>query len=217
MENMEGGFPPKKTEEVAPAQAYVVGAKQNPDGTMDYSSAVHMMPTEAQVKGAKEQKERETEAEAKKFEIPEDVKPGTATMLFYKLRNEKDFWEKAKNESSAQNLANIDVLNSMLTDANLQSKIEEKVKQEMTAGGAEVSAETIRQKLHELPAKEMVEYVQEFFVDRYKKLQDEKQDMVPLQQGHFSKEYATAYLLAIAQNLQNRLLEESRDPVAPKS
>lgn len=91
---------PKQNKE-NPKSEFIVGARRNPDGTMNYSKALHMKDFDGSLAHDFEAAQKATQQQRKeKLSIPEDVKPGTTEMVMYNLSNAMFIQEEiiGKNE-----------------------------------------------------------------------------------------------------------------------
>jgi len=216
-----GGFPPEQPpKEEKPKREFVVGAKKNPDGTMDYSRAMTMADPEGKfAKAADEAEERRKQERAKKLEIPAEVKPGTQEAVWYNLRNtifiNNEVVDKASKENKpvdarrAELIKKLKIEQSMLGNPVLWDKLQKKIVQEAEVRGEKLTDEQIRERLRDISALEMSDAIQEFFVDRFQAQEDQGEDSAILQEGHFTNRYPVKDLIKTAQELQSRLLDES--------
>jgi hypothetical protein len=209
-----GGMPPEPNEE---KPRFVVGAKKNPDGTWDYSRAMEWKDPEGKLaKGFEESKKREKEARAERLEIPKDIKPGSAEMAWYTMRNTIIVNEEAANRARKE--GNPDERREALIKAQKMQQTmfdnaSMRFSQDLIKGGLDtgqsVTAEQARARAANLTANEMYDLVQKHVIDHYESLEDEGKDEAYLQEGHFGGNYPIKDLLKAARDLQSRLIDEA--------
>jgi len=215
MNTAEQNSVPSKSDEEKPR--FVVGAKQNPDGTLDYSSAAEMLDPEGKLaKGFEEAKIREQKARAKRLEIPEDIKPGSADMAWYTMKNtifmNEEVANKARQEGKPdarrEALINAQKMQQNMFDNASMSFSQALIKEGLETGES-VTAEQAREKAGQLTANEMCDIVQKYLVDHYESLQNKGNKDAYLQEGNSGGNYPIKALLKATQNLQSRLIDEA--------
>lgn len=170
---------------------------------MDYSRAANLVDTDGHLQtGYEQSKINRVNKLAQELEFPSDVEPGTSNMLFYKNRNERILLEREKKTAEAINqvfdkrkeevIQNLEVLNSMLGKIMVET-LESK---NLGKTGNPSATETVPFATN--------------LIKHYEKLKASGKLTAHIPMDVTNKEYSTTYLLAMAQNLQNRLLEEAR-------
>lgn len=209
-----GGVPPEPNED---KPRFVVGAEKNPDGTWDYSRAMEWKDPEGKLaKGFEESQKREKEARAKRLEIPKEVKPGSAEMSWYTMRNtilvNEEVANKARQEGKPDTRREAFIKaqkmqQTMFGNANMQFS-QDLIKEGLDAGQS-VTAEQARERAANLTANEMHDLVQKYVVDHYESLQDEGKEDAYLHEGHFGGNYPIKDILKAARDLHSRLIDEA--------
>jgi len=209
---------PGTPEEEELKSQFFVGARENPDGTMDYSRAGELVDPEGKLaKGVEELEERKRQERAEKLKIPADAKPGTSYMVEHDLRNaifiNEESAEKARERGEPTDkrreglIKKLRTEESMLGSRILRVSLEKRIRQEV--GGKEreeLTDEQIRKRMREFPAVDMYGLIQEFFVDYCQKLMDEEGESARFLRntGHTIEEELSA-----AMDLQDRLNNEA--------
>ncbi|MDP3771800.1 MAG: hypothetical protein Q8Q94_00280 [bacterium] len=213
---MGGSTPEQPSEQEKPKSRIFVGAKRNPDGTMDYSKAMTMDDPEGKIARGFEKAEQDRKLErSKKLEIPADVKAGTSSMVWYNLRNaifvNEETIEKAKRENKPTDSRKMELIEklkmerSMLDDHNLSLIVEKKITQDAQSRGEKLTDEQVRERMRGFPASEMISFIQEYFIDRYEEFKDKGAE-----RGFLGRQdYPMEELLKVAKELQSRLVDES--------
>jgi hypothetical protein len=209
-----GGVSPEPSEG---RPRFIVGAKKNPDGTWDYSHAMEWKdPSGKLAKGFEELKKQEQEARAKRLEIPKDVKPGSAEMVRYTIRNIIIVNEEAANKArqDGKHDARREALirgqkmqQTMLNNAYMRFS-QDLIKRGLDTGQG-VTAEQARERAANLTADEMHDLVQKYVIDHYERLEDKGEEEAYLQEGHSGRHYPIKDLLKAARDLQSRLIAEA--------
>jgi len=215
---------PVETEE---KHRFTVGAKRNPDGTMDYSKAMTMDDPEGKMAQAAEEREQQRKQErAKRLEIPADVEPGTSEMVLRTLNNaifiNEEVAGKARKENKPTDrrkeelIEKLKMEQSMLDDPAIFQRLKRKILQEAESRGEKLTGDAVGEKMRGLSAVEMSDLIQEFFIDRFEGLKDEGKETAFMG----AREYPIQDLLKAAHDLQGRLSDEAmhtNEQAQPKS
>lgn len=212
---------PKKMDKAAteedgsPQKEYFVGLKENPDGSWDYSHAMKVKDPEGEfVKGVEAMDRRKKEKRAKRLEIPEDVKPGSARMVWYTMRNTIMVNEGAVNKARKEGTPN-ERLEALIKVQKMQQSIfnnvirkyEHDLKKSLGADQS-ITAKQARERCVNLTANKMHDLVQDV-INHYRWLEEEGKDEARLQRGHSFENHPIKELLKVAGDLQSRLMDEA--------
>lgn len=179
----------------------MTGVGRNPDGSPDYSRAAYVPdPTGELAKKFAEADEKTKVARAEKLKIPDDIKPGTAGMIWYRLRNSlfvnNETLENAKRETEHRS-----------GEARSKKRIEtfriEKQIRELKEEKDTLSRFVDLARGHEsfeLPAGEVMELLQKRVIDEYEK--DLAEDPVEDRGGY-------ARRIETARSLMRKLADEA--------
>lgn len=207
-----GNMPPQSNEE---KPRFAVGAKKNPDGTWDYSRAMELPDPDGRIaKEFEDLKNKEKEARAKRLEIPEDVKPGSAEMTWYTMRNtilvNKEVVNKERKEGKKFDKRREDLIKAQEMQQTLFSKVKDRFSLDLIRGGLNtgesITAEEALERESSLTANEMYDLVQKYVIDHYESLEDEGKEEAFWYDGYL---YPIKELLRVARDLQSRLLDEA--------
>ena len=224
--NEEEDIKPEEIPSPDNEQYEYIGAKKKPDGSWDLSRAMRRKLSKEEVAQRKaedeQQKERKKKERERDLEIPDDVKPGTSTMLFYTLRNSlyvnRESLEKAKAEGKPEKalqgtedlIKKQELEKAILSDTILNNKIQRKIEKEAENKGEELTSEQVRERMRDLSADEMYNYVQELFIDWLDKLEEDGEETAQfVYKGSDFKHLPIKDLRKAAENLQSRLIDEA--------
>jgi hypothetical protein len=193
---------------------FTVGAVKRPDGTWDDSKAMSVGGETAErwakaaVEGDARREKEAKEARERRLKIPDDVKPGTSTMVWHTLRRaeivnqerlDKDVKEGKADQKTESLIKHLRLQSDILE--MVESNVKEKLRKEAETSGIQLKYEDLLQKLRDIPADQMYQYVEEFYI---KWLDDLEEQGVELK-GKFSNEE----LRKAAKDLQMKLLDEA--------
>jgi hypothetical protein len=210
-ESESGGFTPQqKTKEGKPR--YIIKGEKGKE--------LGVFPEDAKKfdKMFKNQEERRKEERAKKLEIPEDVKPGSADMVWYKLRNtiinNEEAAQKAREEGKPD-----EKREALVKKQKMQQKIFDSAKESFSKDlifkGS--TAEQADEKASSLTASEMSDLVEEHVVEHLEQQLDEGEKHAKLkgQVDRSAYGYVNVYpideLLKATEDLQYVLNSESSE------
>jgi hypothetical protein len=209
-----GGVPPEPREG---KPRFVVGAEKSPGGTWDYSRAMEWRdPSGRLAKGFEELRRREQEARARRLEIPKDVKPGSARMVEYTLRNTIIVNQEAANKAREDGrrderrealIRGQRMQQTMLDNANMRFS-QDLIKRGLDTGQG-VTAEQAQERSANLTADEMHGLVQQYIIDHCERLEVKGEEVAYLQEGHSGRYYPIKDLLKEARGLQIMLIAEA--------
>lgn len=159
--------------------------------------------------------QRQKEARAKRLDIPKDVQPGSAEMVWYRLRNtiitNAEAAEKAYKEGTTnkrlEGLIKMQKMQKTLFDMAEREFGESLIKKGIDSG-TRMTAEQATERTKNLTANELYDVVQESIIDHYESLQDAGEENVSLTEGHFHNNYLIQDLLKAARELQSLLIDE---------
>lgn len=167
-----GSRPPQPNQE----KRFYTGVQKNPDGTLDYSKAAFLHdPTGEHARNYEKMKREEREARARRFEIPERVKPGSPDMVWYRLRNtieiNREAVQRARQEGKTDPrrkslIESQERQQEMLSETSRQFGVDW-LKEEFKTGRRH-TAEQAQEKSRDLTAAEMHELVQKYEIDNPK-------------------------------------------------
>lgn len=161
---------------------------------------------------AEEKAEQDRKEERKrKFEIPEEVKPKTSSMLWYGLRNtifvNEESLAKDKKEKKPEKI--IQRTEQLIKKLRLEQSIldtvkrdvEKKIEKETEVSGKEIDREELRKMMHDMSADKMYDYIEQFYLSWLNELEEKKIEP----EGDFSVEE----LRDVAEDLRARLMDEA--------
>lgn len=151
------------------------------------------------------------EERKRKFEIPEEVKPKTSSMLWYGLRNtifvNEESLAKDKKEKKPEKI--IQRTEQLIKKLRLEQSIldtvkrdvEKKIEKETEVSGKEIDREELRKMMHDMSADKMYDYIEQFYLSWLNELEEKKIEP----EGDFSVEE----LRDVAEDLRARLMDEA--------
>lgn len=178
-------------------------------------------PEEMGIKSKKEER-------AKLLEIPKDVKPGSAKMTWYKLRNAIFLNEETAEANRQLESGNLDV-SRLSTMGRADSKASKFIMQQhMLERANEIfshellkeksgtkqgtTPEQVKARIENLTAAEMEELIEKYYVAQYEELLDKGEEVthfeIPHGDGRIA-DYPIQDMLRIAHDLKSRLIEEA--------
>jgi len=188
---------PKRPEGERPEHRYVLGAKKNHDGSMDYSRAVSVPAVETAEMDAKFDvaDSKKLEERKKRLAIPEHVESGTSTMVSVNLSNaifrNEEVIENAKEQNKAIDERKVKLLESLRLQHTLLGKTGK-----------------MYESIGNNSAADMVDRV-EHLIGYYEKLREKGVEKELVGIGPYERRVSLNDLLEAAEELKRRLLDEA--------
>lgn len=221
--DMRGYTPKQDNQNNKQGGKFVVGARTNPDGTLDLSRAAEYRDPEGELTNKfDEAEERKKQERAEKLEIPSDVKLGTSEMTRYDLRNtifinEESLKENPNDKRMKELNSQFKAEQAMLDNGDLKRKQDLMIKKEAESKGEKLSAEQILEKSKNYSALQMAELIHEHFIDQLQKEAEggkEFSSLLSEKIDNFEFSHETSKLLKAANDLESRLYREHENGIS---
>jgi hypothetical protein len=194
---------------------FIAGVRELPDGGFDYSHALTMDDPNGRLgRAVDENAQREKREWLEQLAVPEHVKPGTAYVVWYDLRNAILMNEKAikENKPGAQQreklLAQLKMEKAILSSGVITRKLEKRFLEEADKEGKSLSPEQLREKMASVSSAEMADEINGILSGYYAS-QDSGEEVEFLENGALSRYQLLGDLITASENLLNRLYRES--------